>query len=236
MKKNDFVRQLKEGILDKNPVLIQLLGMCPVLAVTTSVQNAIGLGMAGIAVMVCSNVLISMLRRFIPKQVRIAAFIVIISGFVTMIELLIKAYFYDLYGSLGIFVPLLTVNCIILARAESFASKNPVLPSAVDGLAAGAGFTFALVIIATVREILGSGSFLGFSLFGAGFEPAVIFILPTGAFLSLGFIAAAVQKIKNATEDKRNAEAAAKEAAENARGAAAALIGIDSEDDSEVHI
>lgn len=206
-------KQFKNGIIDNNPTLIQLLGMCPTLATTTSVSNAVGMGLAATAVLICSNVLISLLRKFIPKQVRIAAFIVIISGFVTAVELLMKAYFYDLYGSLGLFIPLIVVNCIILARAEAFASKNPVLPSAVDGLSMGLGFTLALILIATVREILGNGSFFGFDLFGEGYSPAIIFILPAGAFLTLGFIVAGVQKLKNKAEDKKNAKAAAEEAA-----------------------
>lgn len=211
MKFKGFIKQLRSGIIDNNPVLIQLLGMCPTLATTTSVKNAVGMGLAATAVLICSNILISLLRKFIPKQVRIAAYIVIISGFVTAVELLIKAYFYELYGALGLFIPLIVVNCIILARAEAFASKNPVLPSAVDGLSMGLGFTFALTIIATIREILGNGTFLGFSLFGEGFSPAIIFILPSGAFLTLGFIVALVQKLSNNAKDKQNANAAAAE-------------------------
>lgn len=206
-----FLKQLRGGIIDNNPVLIQLLGMCPTLATTTSVKNAVGMGLAATAVLICSNILISLLRKFIPKQVRIAAYIVIISGFVTAVELLIKAFFYDLYGSLGLFIPLIVVNCIILARAEAFASKNPVLPSAVDGISMGLGFTFALVLVATVREILGNGTFLDFKLFGDGFSPAIIFILPSGAFLTLGFIAALVQKLNNNSKDKQNARDAAAE-------------------------
>lgn len=208
-----FLKQLRGGLIDNNPVLIQLLGMCPTLATTTSVKNAIGMGLAATAVLICSNVLISLLRKFIPKQVRIAAYIVIISGFVTAVELLIKAYFYELYGALGLFIPLIVVNCIILARAEAFASKNQVLPSAVDGLSMGLGFTFALFLIATVREILGNGTFLGFELFGKGYSPAIIFILPSGAFLTLGFIVALVQKLSNNAHDKQNARAAAELAA-----------------------
>lgn len=217
-----FAKQLRSGIIDNNPVFIQLLGMCPTLATTTSVKNAVGMGLAATAVLICSNILISLLRKFIPKQVRIAAYIVIISGFVTAVELLIKAYFYDLYGSLGLFIPLIVVNCIILARAEAFASKNPVLPSALDGLSMGFGFTFALIIIATVHEILGNGTFLGISLFGDAFSPAIIFILPSGAFLTLGFIVAVVQKLNNNAKDKQNARAAAAEA--EARAAARAQL------------
>lgn len=197
-----FLAQLKGGIIDNNPVLVQLLGMCPTLAVTTSVSNAIGMGLAATAVLICSNVFISLLRKFIPSQVRIAAFIVIISGFVTAVELLIKAFFFDLYGSLGLFIPLIVVNCIILARAEAFASKNKVIPSAVDGLAMGLGFTVALIIIATIREILGAGTFLGFPILGSAYKPAILFILPPGAFLTLGFVIAAVQKLRNVKEDK----------------------------------
>lgn len=208
-----FLKQLRGGIIDNNPVLIQLLGMCPTLATTTSVKNAVGMGLAATAVLICSNILISLLRKFIPKQVRIAAYIVIISGFVTAVELLIKAFFYDLYGALGLFIPLIVVNCIILARAEAFASKNPVLPSAVDGLSMGLGFTFALVLISTVREILGNGTLLGFKLFGDGFSPAIIFILPSGAFLTLGFIVALVQKLSNNAKDKKNARDATAELA-----------------------
>jgi electron transport complex protein RnfE len=205
---------MKNGLIDNNPTFIQVIGMCPTLATTTSVKNAFGMGLAATAVLICSNVLISMLRRIIPKQVRIAVFVVIISGFVSAVELLMKAFFYDLYGALGIFIPLIVVNCIIFARAEAYAAKNPVLPSAFDGLAMGLGFTGALSIIATVREILGNGSFLGFSLFGSHYSPAIIFILPSGAFLTLGFLIAAVHKIKNTSDDKKNAVAAAKEAAD----------------------
>ncbi len=197
-----FLAQLKNGIIDNNPTLVQLLGMCPTLAVTTSVSNAIGMGLAATAVLICSNMFISLLRKFIPSQVRIAAFIVIISGFVTAVELLIKAFFFDLYGALGLFIPLIVVNCIILARAEAFASKNKVLPSAIDGLAMGLGFTVALIIIATIREIIGAGTFLGFPVLGSAYKPAILFILPPGAFLTLGFVIAAVQKFRNSKSDK----------------------------------
>jgi electron transport complex protein RnfE len=197
-----FLKQLKEGILDNNPVLVQLLGMCPTLATTTSVENAIGMGLAATAVLICSNLFISLLRKFIPRQVRIAAYIVIISGFVTMVELLMKAYLFSLYESLGIFIPLIVVNCIILARAEAYASKHKPLPSMVDGLAMGFGFTFALVLVAAVREILGNGTFFGVKLFGEGYAPALLLVMPAGAFLTLGFVIAAVQKIRNIGEEK----------------------------------
>lgn len=202
-KGKQYLRQLKEGILDNNPALIQLLGLCPTLAVTTSVDNAFGMGMAATAVLICSNLFISLLRKFIPKQVRIAAYIVIISGFVTAVELLMKAYLPELDRALGLFIPLIVVNCIILARAEAFASKNGPVASVVDGLSMGLGFTFALMLIASVREILGAGSFWGIPLFGENFRPALIFIMPPGAFLTLGFILAGVQKIRNTLSDRR---------------------------------
>ena len=206
MKKTGFLSQLKSGILDNNPVLVQLLGMCPTLATTTSVNNAIGMGLAATAVLICSNIFISLLRKFIPKQVRIAAYIVIISGFVTAVELLMRAYFYSLYQSLGLFIPLIVVNCIILARAEAFASKNKVLPSAIDGLSMGLGFTFALLVVATIREIIGAGTFMGIDLFGGHYSPVMIIVSPPGAFLTLGTVIAVVQKIRNTADDKKRIE------------------------------
>lgn len=205
--KNNYIRQLRSGILDQNPTLVQLLGMCPTLATTTTLQNAFGMGMAATAVLICSNVFISLLRKFIPKQVRIAAYIVIVSGFVTAVELFMRAYLTSLYRSLGLFIPLIVVNCIILARAEAFASKNPPLPSAMDGLSMGLGFTFALCILGTVRELLGSGSILGYRILPAAYPDMVIFILPAGAFLTLGFVIAAVQKIRNSAADRARAKA-----------------------------
>ena len=201
--KHNYLKQLKSGILDQNPTLVQLLGMCPTLATTTSLKNAFGMGMAATAVLICSNVFISLLRKFIPKQVRIAAYIVIVSGFVTAVELLMRTYMVSLYRSLGLFIPLSVVNCIILARAEAFASKNPPLPSAMDGLSMGLGFTFALCILGTVRELLGSGSLLGHRILPEAYPDMVIFILPAGAFLTLGFTIAAVQKIKDTVEEKK---------------------------------
>ena len=194
---NKYVKQIKDSVIDQNPVLVQFLGMCPTLATTTSVSNAIGMGLAATAVLICSNVFISLLRKFIPKEIRIASYIVIISGFVTAVELLMKAFFTPLYDALGLYIPLIVVNCIILARAEAYASKNPVLPSAVDGLAMGLGFTAALILIASVREILGAGTWLGLRVTPAAFQPALIFILPAGAFLTLGLVSAAVNKGKD---------------------------------------
>ncbi len=200
-------KQLRTGLLDQNPVLVQLLGMCPTLATTTRLSDAIGMGLAATAVLICSNIFISLLRKFIPKQVRIAAYIVIISGFVTAVELAMQAWFFSLYQSLGLFIPLIVVNCIILARAEAFASKNPVLPSAMDGLSMGLGFTFALSLLATMRELLGTGTLLGFRILPEAMS-MTIFILPCGAFMTLGILIAIVQKIRNSSEDRARKKAA----------------------------
>ena len=210
MKKISYKKILKDGLLDNNPTLVQLIGMCPTLAVTTSVVNALGMGVAVIAVLTFSNLFISLLRKIIPQQVRIAAYIVVISGFVTAVDLLLKAYFPAISSSLGLFIPLIVVNCIILARAEAFASKNPPLASVVDGLAMGAGFTCALTVIGFVRELIGTGKIFtasdgtgGISVFGSGYSPAIIFIAPAGAFLTLAFIVAGYKAIRNRLEDKK---------------------------------
>ncbi|MBE6564792.1 MAG: electron transport complex subunit E [Ruminococcaceae bacterium] len=192
-----YLRQLRDGILDNNPILVQLLGTCPTLATTTSASNAIGMGLTTTLVLICSNVFISLLRKFIPKEVRIAAYIVVISGFVSAVELLVKAFFPALDASLGLFIPLIVVNCIILARAEAFASKHAPIPSAVDGFASGIGFTLALFVLGAIREVLGSGTLFGKALFGASFQPMLIFVLPSGAFLTLGCLLAAVRFLKN---------------------------------------
>ncbi len=189
-------KQLKEGIIDNNPILVQLLGMCPTLAVSTSVVNAVGMGIATTSVLVFSNLLISLLRRFIPKQVRIAAFIIVISGFVTAVELIIKAYFPALDRSLGVFIPLIVVNCIILARAEMFASKHGPLPSVMDGLSMGLGFMFGLILLASIRELIGAGTLVGYPVLGENYQPALLFIMPPGAFITLGFLIAIMQKMK----------------------------------------
>ena len=207
----DFKRQLADGLLDKNPVLAQMLGMCSTLAVTTSITNAVGMGLAVTAVLVCSNVFISLLRKIIPQQIRIASYIVIISGFVTAVQLLIQAFLPELDRTLGLFIPLIVVNCIILARAESFASKNPVLPSAIDGVVMGIGYTVALILLAAIRELLGAGTLLGYRVMPDSFEPAIIFILPSGAFLTLGFLIAAA----NFIAEKRSQRAAKAVAADN---------------------
>ena len=190
-------KTLLNGLIKENPTFVLLLGMCPTLAVTTGVTNAIGMGLSTAAVLVCSNVVISLLRNFIPNKIRIASYIVIIAGFVTIVEMLMNAYVPALAGSLGIYIPLIVVNCIILGRAEAFASKNSVLHSALDGAGMGLGFTCALVLISSIREILGAGTFAGIPLFGEGFQPISIMILPPGAFLTLGILLAVINTISN---------------------------------------
>ena len=182
--KNEFTK----GIIKENPVLISLLGMCPTLAVTSSVDNALGMSLAVIAVLTASNIVVSLMRKIIPDSIRIPSFIVIIATFVTAIEMTMHAFLPDLYRALGIFLPLIVVNCIILGRAEAFASKNGILKSIADALGMGLGFTLALFILSSVREIIGAGSFMGISLFGEAFQPALIMILPPGAFIALGGI------------------------------------------------
>lgn len=187
----------KNGIIEENPTFVQLLGMCPTLAVTTSVSNSIGMGLSATFVLMCSNFAISLVRKIIPNKIRIAAYVVIIATFVSIIEMLLKAYLPDLSESLGMFVPLIVVNCIILARAESFAAKNAPIPSAIDGISMGLGFTGALTLIGAIRELLGNGTLLGFSIFGTSYNPALIFILPPGAFLVLGSLIAVINMIKD---------------------------------------
>ncbi len=190
-----YLQIIKDGIIFKNPTFIQLLGMCPTLAVTTSVSNGIGMGLSATFVLIFSNFFVSLLRKFIPSKIRIASYIVIIAGFVTIVEMVMKAYMESLSESLGLFIPLIVVNCIILARAESFASKNEPIASALDGLASGLGFTLALTIISAIRELLGNGTLLGYNIMGEAFSPALIIILPAGGFLVLGFLIALVQYI-----------------------------------------
>ena len=190
--KKSLGKLFSEALFENNPVLGQLLGMCSTLAVTTSVINSLGMGVATTAVLFFSNIFISLLRNFIPKEVRIASYIVIISGFVTAVQFLMQAYFEDHYASLGLFIPLIVVNCIILGRAEAFASKNGVGASAIDGLFMGVGYTIALFVLGTIREVLGNGTFLGYSLFGEGFEPIRMIAQAPGAFIVLGVLIAAM--------------------------------------------
>ena len=193
--KNSPLKAFLNGLITENPTFVLLLGMCPTLAVTTGVTNAIGMGLSTAVVLTCSNIVISLLRNFIPNKIRIASYVVIIAGFVTIVQMLMNAYVPALAGSLGIYIPLIVVNCIILGRAEAFASKNNVILSAFDGLGMWLGFTCALTLIASVREILGAGTFAGIRLFGEGFQPASIMILPPGAFLTLGILLAVINGI-----------------------------------------
>ena len=214
----DFRRQLKEGLLTKNPVLAQLLGMCSTLAITTSLFNGLGMGLAVTIILICSNVLISALRKVIPNQIRIAAYITIIAGFVTIVDLLLKAFIHALSASLGVFIPLIVVNCIVLGRAEAFASKNGVLASAVDGICQGIGYTVALVIVCVIRELLGSGTFGGGLLGpgGAGIRiipeqfPAMQIVMPVGGFLVLGFVIAGSQALMKRMGNKPKKKEGAK--------------------------
>ena len=196
---NRFTKIAKNGLFAENPTFVQLIGMCPTLATTTSVKNALGMGIASTFVLIGSNMAISLLRKFIPSKVRIASYIVVIAAFVTVIEMLLKAFLPSISNSLGMFIPLIVVNCIILARAESFASKNGVLESMADGLFMGLGFTMALSLLGAVREILGNGTIFDLPLFGSGFKPAIMFILQPGALITLGTILA----VKNAIALKR---------------------------------
>ena len=213
----DFKKHLKEGLLTKNPVTVQLLGMCSTLAITTSLFNGIGMGLSVTIILICSNVLISALRKVIPAQIRIAAYIVIIAGFVTIVDLLLQAFLQELSQSLGVFIPLIVVNCIILGRAEAFASKNGVIASALDGLFQGIGYTVALVIMCVIRELLGAGTFGGGILNGGqGIRiipeqfPAMQMVMPVGGFLTLGFVIAGSQWLVAHLEKKIRKKEAAK--------------------------
>lgn len=217
-----FKKQLKDGLLTNNPVLSQLLGMCSTMAITTTLFNGIGMGLSVMIILICSNVVISLLRKVIPDKIRIAAYIVVIAGFVTMVDLLLKAYVPALSDSLGVFIPLIVVNCIILGRAEAFASKHGVLASAADGLTQGIGYTAALVIMCIIRELLGSGTF-GKGIFGAGTfgatdgirilpqqYPALLVILPVGGFLTLGCLIAFTQWLNKRIAQKEAEKEAVK--------------------------
>ena len=214
----NFKKQFNEGLLTKNPVTVQLLGMCSTLAITTSLFNGIGMGLAVTIITICSNVLISALRKVIPNQIRIAAYITIIAGFVTIVDLLLQAFIPALSASLGVFIPLIVVNCMVLGRAEAFASKNGVMASAVDGLCQGIGYTVALVIVCVIRELLGSGTFGGGLLGpgGAGIQiipqpfPAMQVVMPVGGFLVLGFVIAGSQWLMKNMEMKNRKKEAAK--------------------------
>ena len=214
----NFKKQFEEGLISKNPVFVQLLGMCSTLAITTSLFNGLGMGICVTLILICSNVMISALRKVIPNQIRIAAYIVIIASFVTVVDLLLQAFLPQLSESLGMFIPLIVVNCIILGRAEAFASRNGVLASAVDGLCQGIGYTVALVIMCVVRELLGSGTFGGGLLGenGAGIRifpaeyAAMQMIMPVGGFLALGFLVAGFQWFNRWLHNRRSVKEGAK--------------------------
>ena len=197
-----ITERLKNGIITENPTFVQMLGMCPTLAVTSSAINGLGMGLTTMVILTMSNFMISLLRKLIPDKVRIPAYIVIIASFVTIVQFLLQAYIPSLNDSLGIFIPLIVVNCIILGRAESYASKNPVLLSICDGIGMGLGFTFGLTCIGIVREVIGAGTVFGIQVMPASYEPITIFILAPGAFLVLAFLVAARNKIMQNLEKK----------------------------------
>jgi electron transport complex protein RnfE len=198
-----YLKIIKNGVIDENPTFVLLLGMCPTLATTTSATNGLGMGLATAFVLICSNIAISAIKNVVPDAVRIPAYIVVIASFVTVLQMFMQAFVPDLYRSLGIFIPLIVVNCIVLARAESFASKNGVIASGLDGLGIGLGFTMALTLLGVVRELLGTGKVFGFSLFPENFG-ALLFILAPGAFIALGFLIAIVNKIKTSQLHPKN--------------------------------
>jgi electron transport complex protein RnfE len=195
------VTELNKGLWRENPVLRLLLGMCPALAVTTAVEYAVGMGLSATFVLLSSNVVVASLRNVIPAKTRLPVFIVIIATFVTVVDLVLNAFAHDIHKSLGIFIPLIVVNCVILGRAEAFASKRPVFDSLLDGLGMGLGFTLALVALASVREVLGNGTWFGIALTGGDYTPVLLFVLPPGAFISLGFLLAGM----NVVEKRRQA-------------------------------
>ncbi len=190
-------KEFTKGIYTQNPVFKQALGLCPTLAVSNSVINGIGMGLAATFVLISSNVIVSMIRKGVPAKIRIPIYIVVIASFVTIVDLSMAGFFPELHKSLGIFVPLIVVNCIILGRAEAFAGKNNVFMSLMDGLGMGIGFTLALILLGTIREFLGNGTLLGIPVAGSSFEPVLIMILPPGAFLTIGFAMAFFKWLEN---------------------------------------
>ncbi len=189
----NFKKQLKDGLITQNPVLVQLLGMCSTMAITTSISNGVGMGISVLIILTLSNIFISLLRKIIPNEVRIACYIVVIAGFVTIVDLCLQAFLPEIAKSLGVFIPLIVVNCIILGRAEAFASKNSVAAAAVDGICQGIGYTLVLVIMCAVRELFGSGTLLGIQIMPASYTPALMLVLPVGGFLCLGALIAVMQ-------------------------------------------
>jgi electron transport complex protein RnfE len=192
----ELVNRLKTGIITENPVFIQVLAMCPTLAVTSSVKNAAGMALAATVVLIGSNAVISLIRKLVPDKIRIPAYIVVIATFVTLIQFLLQAYIPDLYKSLGIFLPLIVVNCVILGRAEAYASKNKVIPSIFDAIGMGLGFGLAIVVLATFREVLGNGTFYGLQLLPKSYVPAMVMTSAPGAFITLGILLASLNQYK----------------------------------------
>ena len=212
MAKQDLKKIFFNGIITENPTFRLVLGMCPTLAVTTSVLNGLGMGLATAFVLVCSNLVISLLRNFIPSKVRIPAFIVVIASFVTIVQLVLNAFLPDLASSLGLFIPLIVVNCIIFARAEAFASKNGPLASMTDGLGLGLGFTVSLTLISAVRELIGSGTLLGFPVLGANYPGVLLFVLAPGGYITLGLVMVAFNTVMGRIDKRRRAKNAENDA------------------------
>lgn len=197
-----------KGIWKENPVLVLILGMCPSLATSSNAVNGMGMGLATTFVLLCSNVVISAVRNIVPAKIRIPCYIVVIATFVTVVDLLMQAYTQSLYNALGIFIPLIVVNCIILARAEAFASKNGVLASVFDGLGMGVGFTLALTLIGMIRELIGSGCLFGMQVMSASYEPMLLFVMASGGFLTFGILLGLFNLVVRRIEDRRRREAA----------------------------
>jgi electron transport complex protein RnfE len=191
-----FMKELTKGIVKENPIFVLVLGMCPTLATTTSVNNALGMGLAATFVLVCSNIIISMIRNIIPNKIRIPSYIIVIAAFVSIVDMVMAAYLPDLHKALGLFIPLIVVNCIIMGRAEAFASKNSVMDSMADGIGMGIGFTLALILMSSIREILGSGTWAGMKVMPATYDPMLVAILTPGAFITLGLLMAGINMLK----------------------------------------
>ena len=210
--KKGFFSVFLNGLIFENPTFVLMVGMCPTLAVTIAASNAIGMGLSTTAVLVCSNLFISLLRNVIAEKIRIPAFIVVIASFVTIVEMLLKAFLPSLSATLGVYIPLIVVNCIIFARAEAFAFKNPPLASVADGLGMGLGFTLAITILASIREVFGNGTLFGARIMGESYQPMAILTQPAGGFLTLGFLLIIVNALRAAVVKKNNAKKEAEEA------------------------
>ncbi len=206
-KKSSLRSVFLNGIIAENPTFRLVLGTCPTMAVTTSAINGVGMGLAATFVLIGSNVVISLLRNFIPDKIRIPSFIVVICTFVTIVQMLMQAFVAELYASLGMFIPLIVVNCIILARAEAFASKNGVGRSAVDGMGMGLGFTLAITVMGAIRELIGNGTVFGLSVFGAAYQPMLLLILPAGGFIVYGLLLALINVVTARAKKKKEVEA-----------------------------